>query len=138
MKILDTDMLSRLVRAPVDERIAQGLAELTRRPATTVVNVAEIHYGLARMRDASALRRRYETLVFPRLEILPLSTDCAATLGNLRAELEAMGSPIGLADAMIAAIALTYGRPVVTCNVRHFRRVAGLVVGNWLAEPQEH
>lgn len=136
MKILDTDMLGLLVKAPVDERVAEGLANLTRPPATTAVNVAEIHYGLARMRDGSALRRRYETLVFPRLEILPFSTECAATLGNLRAELDALGTPISLADAMIAAIALTYGRPIVSRNVRHFCRVAGLVVENWLAESE--
>ena len=138
MKILDTVVLALLVRRPPDQRIVHQLAQLTltQRAATTAVNVAEVYYGLARMRDGSALRHRYETLVFPPLEILPFSVECAETLGNLRAELDALGTPIGFADSMIAAIALTYGRPVVTCNVRHFSRVTGLIVENWLAEAE--
>jgi tRNA(fMet)-specific endonuclease VapC len=139
MKILDTDVLALIVREDPDPRIARQLFQLTltERVATTAINVAEVYYGLAKMRNGSELRRRYEMVVFPPLDILPFSAECAETLGNLRAELDSLGTPIGLADAMIAAIALTYGRPVVTCNVRHFERVAGLVVENWLDDPQE-
>lgn len=36
------------------------------------------------------------------------------------------GKPIGSADSIIAATALTYGLPVVSNNTRHFRDVEGL------------
>jgi len=52
--------------------------------------------------------------------------------GRLRAQLRLQGSPIGDFDEMIAAHALSLGAVMVTDNTRHFERVAGLVVENWL------
>ena len=54
--------------------------------------------------------------------------------GALKAQLEKAGTPLALADLQIAAIALRYGRPLVTHNQRHFRRVPNLVVEDWLGE----
>ena len=48
------------------------------------------------------------------------------------AYLEAQGTPIGHPDTQIAAIALANDLTVVTGNVRHFQRVPGLAVENWL------
>src|SRR5260370_65744 len=53
--------------------------------------------------------------------------------GALGAHLERRGTPIGDAGVRIAAIALANGLTVVTGNVRHFERVPGLHVENWLA-----
>ena len=48
--------------------------------------------------------------------------------------LESRGTPVGDADLRIGAIALTRGLMVVTGNVRHFERIPGLAVENWLRE----
>ena len=53
--------------------------------------------------------------------------------GEVRAELEARGEPIGDSDTRIAAIALVHDLTLVTGNVRHFERVPGLRLVNWLA-----
>jgi tRNA(fMet)-specific endonuclease VapC len=50
----------------------------------------------------------------------------------VRAELERRGTLIGDADLRIASIALTHDLTVVTANVRHFQKVPGLAVDNWL------
>jgi tRNA(fMet)-specific endonuclease VapC len=42
------------------------------------------------------------------------------------------GQSIGLEDALIAASALTNRHVVVTANTRHFSRIRGLKVENWL------
>lgn len=58
--------------------------------------------------------------------------------GLLRAELKAFGMPICDFDEMIAAHALAVGAIVVTGNTRHFTRVPGLVIENWLQDEPGH
>lgn len=67
-----------------------------------------------------------------RQPILPWDAKAANRHGELRADLKARGKPIDDFDEMIAAHALTVGAVVVTDNTRHFSRVPGLVIENWL------
>lgn len=57
------------------------------------------------------------------VEVLPLDGDSAALAGEISAELERAGEPIGRADPMIAAIAIRAVRTLVTGNTRHFERI---------------
>lgn len=52
--------------------------------------------------------------------------------GKLRAELEKKGTPLMEADLRIASIALYNDLIVITGNVKHFLKVKGLLVENWL------
>ena len=52
--------------------------------------------------------------------------------GRLRAELERNGRPLAEPDLRIAAIALARELTLVSGNARHFGRVPGLRVENWL------
>jgi tRNA(fMet)-specific endonuclease VapC len=52
--------------------------------------------------------------------------------GPLRARLEQAGRRIDEPDLPIASIALSHDLTVVTGNTRHFARVPGLRVENWL------
>jgi tRNA(fMet)-specific endonuclease VapC len=52
--------------------------------------------------------------------------------GELRAELERRGTPIGSLDTMIAAHAISQQAPLVTNNTREFARVPGLRLENWV------
>jgi len=60
--------------------------------------------------------------------ILPVDEDVWKIATLLFRKLRRDGLPIGLADTLIAAIALAYGLPLVTDNAEHFRRVRGLKV----------
>ena len=55
--------------------------------------------------------------------------------GRIAGELERIGQPIGVADPMIAATALTLGLDLVTANVAHFQRIQQLgyrlTLANW-------
>jgi tRNA(fMet)-specific endonuclease VapC len=66
------------------------------------------------------------------LEVLSFDEPAARIYGRVRAEMERRGTPIDEADLRIASIALARQLTVVTGNVRHFGRVPGLVVENWL------
>jgi tRNA(fMet)-specific endonuclease VapC len=94
------------------------------------ITLAELHYG------AEKSARRLENLqaiehFTARLEMLPFAPKAATHYGQLRAELERLGKPIGPHDMLIAAHARAEGLIVVTNNAREFRRVAGLRVENW-------
>jgi tRNA(fMet)-specific endonuclease VapC len=54
--------------------------------------------------------------------------------GELRAELERRGTPIGSLDTMITAHAISQQAPLVTNNTREFARVPGLRLENWVPE----
>lgn len=60
------------------------------------------------------------------LEILPLDQPTAELAGKIAGDLERIGHPIGLADPMIAAIALHHGLDLVTGNTAHFQYIQQL------------
>ena len=98
---------------------------------TSIVVACELRFGAAKKRSPRLTARVEEMLA--RLEILPPGAGADRRYAELRARLERRGTPIGPNDMLIAAHALAIGRTVVTDNVSEFRRVAGLVVENWLA-----
>lgn len=57
----------------------------------------------------------------------------ARAAGEVRASLEAAGTPIGAYDAMIAAQAVRRGITLVTANVSEFARVDDLRWEDWAA-----
>ena len=94
-------------------------------------------YGARRLRSgerAAGLMRKIEETLAPNLTVLSFDAPAARRYGEIRAVLEARGTPVGDADLRIAAIALVRDLAVVTGNERHFRRVPGLRVKNWIEE----
>jgi len=67
-----------------------------------------------------------------RLDILEYGRKAAEHYGDIRADLERRGTPIGVNDLHIAGHARSEGLIVVTNNLREFERVAGLRAENWL------
>jgi tRNA(fMet)-specific endonuclease VapC len=68
---------------------------------------------------------------FARLAVKDYDLHAAAHTGQMRAELQKLGTPIGPYDQMIAGHARSLGLIVVTNNEREFARVDGLRTENW-------
>ena len=66
------------------------------------------------------------------INVVDFDTKAAAAYGEIRADLERKGSPIGHMDMLIAAHALSQGYTIITNNLRKFERVEGLELENWL------
>ncbi|WP_254955170.1 MULTISPECIES: PIN domain-containing protein [unclassified Cyanobium] len=66
------------------------------------------------------------------LDVLPFDERAAWAYGDLRAELERRGTPIGSLDTMIAPHALSLQATLITNNTREFAQVSGLQVENWV------
>ena len=132
--LFDTDTLSELMRRAPSPGLLRRLAAVAPEDqSTSSITLGELVYGARRVAARSAeLTRQIEETVTANLAVLPFDADAARVYGRLRAELEADGSPIGNADTQIASIAIARDLVVVTGNVRHFERVPGLVVENWL------
>ena len=67
-----------------------------------------------------------------RLAVLDYDLPAAEHTGQLRAELQKRGKPIGPYDQMIAGHARSLGLILVTNNLREFKRVPGIRVENWV------
>ena len=130
--LLDTNILSDLVRNP-DGTAARRLAAVGEdEVATSVVVAAELRYGAAK-RGSPRLTERVEALL-AEMQVLPLAPPVDAIYGRIRASLEVAGTPIGGNDLLIAAHALAWARVMVTDNRREFDRVEGLPIENWLED----
>ena len=128
--LLDTNILSHLVRqpqGPVADRIADvGEANVL----TSVIVACELRYGAAK-RGSRKLTRQVEA-VLTAMTIRPLESDIERVYASIRVALERKGTPIGAHDMLIAAHARAIDAVCVTDNVAEFRRVPALKIENWL------
>ena len=133
MFLFDTDTLSHVLRREPSPSLLVRLAAVSpEEQFTTAITVGEMVYGAERSSRREYLLGQFEMRLWPMLHILPFDRRAGETYGSLRAQLEHAGTPLAEPDLRIAAIALTHDLTVVTGNVRHFSRVAGLRVENWI------
>jgi predicted nucleic acid-binding protein len=136
MYLFDTDILSNLLRRMPSTTLIAKLASVPpEQQFTSSITLGELVYGAYKLGTrGAALLERLEKTLLPNLPILPFDATAARRYGEVRADLEQRGLPIGDADLRIATIALVRDFTVVTGNLRHFQRVPGLRVENWLEE----
>lgn len=127
--LLDTNILSGLVRAP-NGSLAETIAKIGEaRVHTSVIVAAELRFGAAK-RGSERLCRQVERLLSA-IEVAGFSTPADRVYGELRRTLESAGTPIGANDLLIASRALCDASVMVPGNVGEFSRVPGLRVENW-------
>ncbi len=131
MIVVDTDVLSELMRARPSPVLTARLERVAMvEQATTAITLGEIAYG-ARKAGRPALYRRAVELLHG-VRVLAFDGTAAERYGALRAQLERAGLRLADPDLRIAAIVTAHDATLVTGNVRHFARVPGLAVENWL------
>ncbi len=131
MLILDSNTISYYFRG--DAQVVPRLQALSPSDIGVPAIVEyELRYGLLRLPTLAAAPRlaALSALLRP-MQILPFDSECAAHAARIRVELEAVGTPIGPHDTLIAATVLRYQATLVTRNVREFTRVQGLQYLNW-------
>ena len=94
------------------------------------VVAAELAFGVAK--SGSARNRQALEMFLAPLTILPFDAAAVWAYGDLRADLERRGTPIGSLDTMIAAHALSQQALLITNNTREFAKVPGLQLDNWV------
>jgi tRNA(fMet)-specific endonuclease VapC len=113
----------------------EGLRERFNRLADqlciSAVTLAEIIYG------AEKSARQIENIKVveqfaARVDVLPFGERAATHYGQIRADLERAGHPIGFHDMMIRGHARSEGLTLVSNNVREFQHIEGLRIDNWV------
>ena len=126
--MLDTDAVSFALRGR--GQVATQL--LDHRPSEicmSSITLAELRYG-ADMKRSRKLHRLIDRFV-EAITVLPFDRAAADRFGPVATVLAGQGTPIGEFDTLIAAHALAVRRTLVTNNIKHFARVAGLKTENW-------
>lgn len=131
MYCLDTDVLSATFKRSPSISLVRRLSTVpANQQFTTAVNLGEMLFGAAKARRldlADEIRRAVSKIV-----VLPFDAQAAEHYGRVRADLEAQGNRLDETDLRIASVALARELVMVTGNVRHFDRIPGLRVENWL------
>ncbi len=91
----------------------------------------ELWYGVAKSQRTDSNTRRLEAFFAGPLEWTLFDEDDARAAGAIRAELEAVGRPIGAYDVLLAGQARRRGATLVTSNAKEFARVRGLKWEDW-------
>ncbi|MCA9982106.1 MAG: type II toxin-antitoxin system VapC family toxin [Anaerolineales bacterium] len=96
---------------------------------STVVKI-ELVYGAYYSTRVAQNLRKLENFFAP-FTSLPVDDTCVAHAGQIRADLQRTGTPIGPYDLLIAATAVAHNLILVTHNTREFERVTGLLLEDW-------
>jgi predicted nucleic acid-binding protein len=137
MIILDTNVLSELMRPKSSPRVAAWVAK---QPATDVfttsITEAEIFYGielLSKGKRREGLLAAAEAMFAEDLagRVLGFEGDAARVFSRLAAHRRALGRPISHADAQIAAIARVRSAKLATRNIEDFEDCGIDVVDPW-------
>ena len=127
--MLDTNIVSDLVRQPHGPVAQRAAALEPGSVAISIIVAGELRYGAER-RGSARLARQLEA-VLSAIEILPLAEPADRHYGIIRSELERRGLRIGHNDLLIAAHARVLGATLVTNNFGEFSRVSDLRIEDW-------
>jgi tRNA(fMet)-specific endonuclease VapC len=131
--LLDTNACIALIngtQAGVRRRFQRAAARNSVMLVSSIV-AFELWYGVGKSQRKESNTQRLEAFLAGPLEWTPFDEDDARAAGNVRAELEAAGTPIGAYDVLLAGQARRRGATLVTSNAREFGRVKGLKWEDW-------
>ena len=130
--LLDTNILSYFIRGrhpALNSRVVEALDRKT--AGISAIVRAEMRFGQSGMQPHD-MRHRAIDLLLDQLPTLPWTAAIADAYGPLKSHLRSIGQPIGELDTQIGAHALAEGLILVTHNTRHFERIAGLKLEDWM------
>lgn len=129
--LLDTNICIYLIKKHPPEVLAKFRQVQLKQLHIPSIAVFELYYGIeknsSQQRNLSAL----ENFIAP-LTVVDFTQEAAKKAAKIRSVLEKQGTPIGVYDLQIAAIALAENMTLLTNNTREFERVKGLKFENWV------
>ena len=131
--LLDTNACIALINgkpASVRTQFEKGLNSGSVAFVSSVV-LFELWYGIAKSTRPENNAQRLARFLSGPVSILPFQEEDARTAGEIRAETEAIGRPVGAYDLLIAGQALRHKMTVVTANTKEFGRIKNLQSEDW-------
>ncbi len=137
--LLDTDIFSEVLKRKNRHvaQVAQRYHHQWGRYTISTMTVLEIIKGFHKVDREAEIQAFLKNIA--EAHIVTLTTNSAELAGRIYAELERTGQPIGRADPIIAAIAITENLLLATGNTKHYERIQqlghALRLTNWRTEP---
>ena len=132
--VLDTTAFSALMRRDSDLlTLIKGYLPMD--IVTVPPVIAEIHYGIKRLKNASKkvlLLKAERDRLLSIINLLPWQSEASKKYGEIKADLEVRGMIIDDFDIAIAAIAMSHKCGVITANLKHFEKIKDLETISWL------
>ena len=110
MYLLDTNVLSELMRLQPNPRVEARFESESDPLFTSAVCVEEIRYGAGIAPPGNRLWERFDRDVLPFVTVLAFDHPVAELAGDLRAAWKVRGTPVGYSDGLIAATANAHHR----------------------------
>jgi toxin FitB len=138
--VLDTNVLSELMRQKPDGKITAWLDGLPRRDIwITAISIFELRFGIelrAKGRQKSQLEHSLVQILDSGLrdQILSFDEKAANAAALISAEQRLIGHSKEIRDMLIAGIVVSQNADLATRNVRHFRDIGVRVVNPWSTE----
>jgi tRNA(fMet)-specific endonuclease VapC len=133
--LLDTNACIALINgteASVRRRFQRAVARKSVILLSSVV-AFELWYGVAKSQRKDGNTQRLEAFFAGPLEWTLFDEEDARAAGSIRAELEAIGKPIGAYDVLLAGQARRRRATLVTSSTTELARVSGLKWEDWAA-----
>ena len=131
MYLLDTNIISYLMRDPSPALKARILSTPPAEMAVSSITVLEMQFGARKKKWGEKLINRMWEFLAP-FTIINFDMSDAIVAGNIRAYLSERGLPIGSYDVLIAAQGVSRNMIVVTHNTREFERIPGIRLEDWV------
>ncbi|MCW4386467.1 type II toxin-antitoxin system VapC family toxin [Salinibacterium sp. SYSU T00001] len=142
MIVLDSDVVSEVLKPQPDARVVAWLESLTDDVAITAVTFAELLASLRRLPDGRRkedFTSRVEAAIRPYLDtgaIIPFDAAAASRYADILSVREAKGLPITTGDAQIAAICRSRDAICATRNTKNFIHAGVALINPWAGEEQ--
>jgi len=129
--IQDTSFVIDLLRGDENAERLLDIVEKEARPQkVSSVTVLELYEGVARSQTPETKRERILEILETK-HVVNADHTVMRKAGKLSGELINRGERIEREDCIIAATALLNDEPVITRNIKHFGRIAGLEVRSY-------
>jgi tRNA(fMet)-specific endonuclease VapC len=131
--LLDTNVCIALLNETSPQIEARVLKELRANSLLSVSSVSafELWYGVAKSARRQSNAQKLTAFLGSWVNILFFENEDARIAGELRAEMDSIGRPIGQYDLLIAGQAVRHKMTLVTANVREFGRIKTLAQEDW-------
>jgi toxin FitB len=139
MIIVDTNVVSELMRPSPSAVVVGWVRSNERELYTTAITLAEIGYGIERLPDGrwKELLRSTAGEVFADFaeRVLPFDAEAAVTYATIVSDRDRAGLPIDGFDAQIASICRSHRAGLATRNAKDFQDTGVEIIDPWKEPP---
>ena len=128
LTVIDSDIIIDYLAGKKSARMAiLNLLLQDKIPSTTVINISELFRGVLHRKWEQKRQDQLQSLLDSFI-IIDYDHSTATLIGDLLAQLDIKGKPIGFADTAIAGLCLSKDASLLTNNNKHFSIIPNLVL----------